>query len=56
MYKIFFLIFRDRCRTTVNVMGDSLGAGIVNHLSKNELTALPQHRQTQNGADHSISI
>lgn len=37
-------------------MGDSLGAGIVNHLSKNELTALPQHRQTQNGADHSISI
>ncbi|XP_046818999.1 excitatory amino acid transporter 1-like [Vespa crabro] len=46
----------DRCRTTVNVMGDSLGAGIVNHLSKNELTALPQHRQTQNGADHSISI
>lgn len=52
-----FLIFAvdwllDRCRTTVNVMGDSLGAGIVNHLSKNELAALPQHRQGQNGADH----
>lgn len=46
----------DRCRTTVNVMGDSLGAGIVNHLSKNELSALPQHRQSQNGADHTISI
>lgn len=28
---------RDRFRTTINVMGDSLGAGIVNHLSKVEL-------------------
>ncbi|XP_065166477.1 excitatory amino acid transporter 1-like [Atheta coriaria] len=27
----------DRFRTTINVMGDSLGAGIVNHLSKGEL-------------------
>ncbi|XP_014235145.1 excitatory amino acid transporter 1-like isoform X1 [Trichogramma pretiosum] len=33
----------DRCRTTVNVVGDSLGAGIVNYLSRNELAALPHH-------------
>ncbi|XP_071571150.1 excitatory amino acid transporter 1 isoform X2 [Temnothorax nylanderi] len=42
----------DRCRTTVNVIGDSLGAGIVQHLSRNELAALPHNtQQTQNGAD-----
>ncbi|XP_011869869.1 PREDICTED: excitatory amino acid transporter 1 isoform X2 [Vollenhovia emeryi] len=42
----------DRCRTTVNVIGDSLGAGIVQHLSRNELAALPHStQQTQNGAD-----
>jgi len=27
----------DRFRTTINVLGDSLGAGIVNHLSRGEL-------------------
>lgn len=31
------MYFRDRFRTTINVLEDSLGAGIVNHLSKNEL-------------------
>ncbi|XP_066582167.1 excitatory amino acid transporter 1-like [Prorops nasuta] len=42
----------DRCRTTVNVVGDALGAGIVNHLSKNELSTMPHHHaQSQNGAD-----
>ncbi|CAL1679158.1 unnamed protein product [Lasius platythorax] len=42
----------DRCRTTVNVIGDSLGAGIVQHLSRNELAPLPHNtQQTQNGAD-----
>jgi len=30
----------DRFRTTINVLGDSLGAGIVNHLSKNELNII----------------
>lgn len=30
----------DRFRTTINVLGDSLGAGIVHHLSKNELNDL----------------
>ncbi|XP_012147768.1 excitatory amino acid transporter 1 isoform X1 [Megachile rotundata] len=42
----------DRFRTTVNVVGDSLGAGIVNHLSRNELTSLSHNTQSQNGADH----
>ncbi|XP_025989590.2 excitatory amino acid transporter 1 isoform X1 [Solenopsis invicta] len=42
----------DRFRTTVNVIGDSLGAGIVQHLSRNELSTLPHStQQTQNGAD-----
>ncbi|KAK6628734.1 hypothetical protein RUM43_002550 [Polyplax serrata] len=31
----------DRFRTTINVLGDSLGAGIVNHLSKGELRKHP---------------
>ena len=30
----------DRFRTTINVVGDSVGAGIVNHLSKGELAAM----------------
>jgi len=29
--------FRDRFRTAVNVLGDSYGAGIVEHLSKADL-------------------
>lgn len=34
---LFFLTCRDRFRTSVNVVGDSYGAGIVYHLSKDEL-------------------
>ena len=36
-----FFPHRDRFRTFTNVMGDSLGAGIVYHLSKHELPPLP---------------
>ncbi|PNI78626.1 SLC1A2 isoform 6, partial [Pan troglodytes] len=36
---------RDRMRTSVNVVGDSFGAGIVYHLSKSELDTIDsQHR------------
>ncbi|KAF4532784.1 hypothetical protein B566_EDAN003565 [Ephemera danica] len=31
----------DRFRTMINVLGDSLGAGLVNHLSKAELSSSP---------------
>ncbi len=36
----FVFLLRDRFRTSVNVVGDSYGAGIVYHLSKAELDAL----------------
>ncbi|XP_041452896.1 excitatory amino acid transporter-like [Lytechinus variegatus] len=32
--------FLDRCRTSINVVGDSYGAAIVHHLSRKELDAL----------------
>lgn len=35
--QIFFRIYRDRVRTVVNVLGDAIGAGIVDHLSQSEL-------------------
>jgi len=30
----------DRCRTVVNVLGDSIGAGIINKLSQNDFAAV----------------
>jgi len=35
---------RDRIRTSVNVLGDSFGAGIVDHLSKGELAKFDAER------------
>lgn len=34
---LLFFFFRDRIRTAINVLGDSYGAGIVAHLSRQEL-------------------
>lgn len=33
----FFFALRDRFRTTVNVLGDSIVAGVVEHLSRDDL-------------------
>jgi len=35
---------RDRIRTSVNVLGDSFGAGIVDHLSRAELAKVDAER------------
>lgn len=40
----------DRFRTTINVLGDSLGAGIVNELSKEELEKLPEPENMRTGS------
>lgn len=34
---LYILHCRDRFRTTVNVLGDSIGAGVVEHLSRDDL-------------------
>lgn len=39
----FLLILSDRVRTVVNVLGDSFGAAIVEHLSEQELKAIPSN-------------
>lgn len=31
------VFFRDRFRTSINVLGDSIGAGIIAHLSRHDL-------------------
>lgn len=36
-YLLFCCTYRDRLRTTTNVLGDSIGAGIIEFLSKDEL-------------------
>ena len=33
----FFNDFRDRIRTSVNILGDGIGAGVVDHLVRQEL-------------------
>ena len=41
--EVYFLFFRDRFRTVVNVWGDSVGAGVVAHLSEMSGGDLKKH-------------
>lgn len=41
----YFITRRDRIRTSINVLGDGYGAGIVYHLSKDELDKMDQERK-----------
>jgi len=42
---IDWLLYRDRIRTSINVLGDAYGAGIVYHLSKDELDRMDSERR-----------
>lgn len=39
---------RDRIRTSINVLGDAYGAGIVYHMSKAELDQMDAEKQAEN--------
>ncbi|XP_075694946.1 excitatory amino acid transporter 2-like [Rhinoderma darwinii] len=41
----------DRMRTSINVVGDSFGAGIIYHLSKGELAAIDAKHEAKDGTD-----
>ena len=45
MWDIVFIRFR----TAINVLGDSIGAGIVYHLSKDELETSEELKDAENG-------
>lgn len=48
---MLFSVLSDRFRTSVNVVGDSYGAGIVYHLSKAELDELDKHAAKSDGIE-----
>ena len=43
--------FRDRFRTMINVEGDAFGAGIIEHLSKEELATMDSLSEAMNDMD-----
>jgi len=47
---------RDRIRTSVNVLGDSYGAGIVDHLCKAELQQQDQEREEHDRRERALSV
>ena len=46
----------DRFRTAINVLGDSIGAGIVSHLSQKELEKVNEETEENEGMDLYLSI
>lgn len=44
----FFFALRDRFRTTVNVLGDSIVAGVVEHLSRDDLKNFDDYNGVMN--------
>ena len=40
LFFFFISLCRDRTRTAINVMGDAFGAGVVEHLSRNDLMSM----------------
>ena len=46
----YFFLYRDRLRTMINVFGDAVGTGIVQHLSKADL--MKQDHQDTNDKNH----
>lgn len=43
IYKFFIIFYQyssDRIRTSINVLGDAFGAGIVHHFSRDHLAAM----------------
>lgn len=46
----------DRIRTVVNVLGDSFGAAIVEHFSRNELKATPEPTNLNNNNQNGTSL
>jgi len=44
-YSKYLTFYRERFRTAVNVMGDSFGAGIVDHMSKGDLAKIDREAQ-----------
>ena len=42
----------DRFRTAINVLGDSIGAGIVSHLSQKELKEVVEMEEDNEGMDN----
>lgn len=45
-------VIRDRIRTSVNVVGDAYGAGIVHHLSRKELEEMDRLREQEEHDQH----
>ena len=44
-FKNDYIYCRDRIRTSINVLGDSIGAGVVEHLSQEDLKSMDKETE-----------